>query len=255
MKLLISLSLILSFVVSADNHETPEYKYEVEANKAEYYVGTFNSNKDINDLAAWYGKFAKWAEGKGDTYDAMTVALLQPYFHTNMSSHDVMWVNTWPNPSSQFKALETWITGGGAKLLESIPVTNSRQVDTWQWTISQPVSVAAGNMMYATYANCSIEEGYDARQVYDMYKDFAIYAQSQGDTLGRKMIVPEAGYELPDGADFIRLMYSSSISERGTNAELYYSKIGNSEASKNLKGFSCSNARSYTGMSMLAPSE
>ena len=29
------------------------------------------------------------------------------------------------------------------------------------------------------------------RQVYDMYKDFAIYAQSQGDTVGRKMIVPE----------------------------------------------------------------
>jgi hypothetical protein len=161
-----------------------------------------------------------------------------------------MWVNTWPGPSSQFKALETWITGGGAKLLESIPVTNSRQVDTWQWAISQPTSVDAGNMMYATYADCSLEDGYDMRQVYDMYMDFAIYAQSEGDTLGRKMIVPSAGYELPEGVDFIRLMYSSSISERGTNADLYYSKIGDSEASANLKGFSCSNARSYFGMSI-----
>ena len=81
MKLLISLSLIFSFVVSADDHETPEYKYDVQANKAEYYIGSFNSNKDIDDLAAWYGKFAKSAEGKGDTYNAMNAALLQPYFH------------------------------------------------------------------------------------------------------------------------------------------------------------------------------
>jgi len=254
MKLLLSLGLIFSFTVIADDHETPEYKYQVEANKAEYYIGNFNSNKDIDDLVAWYGKFAKWAEGKGDTYNEMTVALLQPYFHSDMSSADVMWVNTWPSPSSQFNAMQTWITEGGPKLLESLPVTNSRQVDTWQWTISQPSSMAAGNMMYATYADCSIEEGYDARQVYDMYKDFAIYAQSQGDTLGRKMIFPDAGYQLPDGVDFIRLMYSSSISERGTNAELYYSKIGDSEAAANLKGFSCTNARSYFGLSMRSPS-
>jgi len=254
MKLLLSIGLIFSFTIVADDHETPEYKYEVEANKAEYYIGKFNSNKDIDDLVAWYGKFAKWAEGKGDTYDEMTVALLQPYFHSDMSSADVMWVNTWPSPSSQFNALQTWITEGGPKLLESLPVTNSRQVDTWQWAISQPSSMDAGNMMYATYADCTIEEGYDARQVYDMYKDFAIYAQSQGDTLGRKMIVPDAGYQLPDGVDFIRLMYSSSISERGTNAELYYSKIGDSEAAENLKGFSCTNARSYFGLSMRSPS-
>lgn len=250
MKLLLSLGLIFSFTVIADDHETPEYKYEVEANKAEYYIGNFNSNKDIDDLAAWYGKFAKWAEGKGDVYDEMTVALLQPYFHSDMSSADVMWVSTWPSPSSQFNAMQMWITEGGPKLLESLPVTNSRQVDTWQWAISQPSSTEAGNMMYATYADCSMEEGYDARQVYDMYKDFAIYAQSQGDTLGRKMIFPDAGYQMPDGVDFIRLMYSSSISERGTNAELYYSKIGESEAAANLKGFSCTNARSYFGLSM-----
>ena len=34
MKLLLSISLIFSFVVSADDHETPEYKYEPDVNKA-----------------------------------------------------------------------------------------------------------------------------------------------------------------------------------------------------------------------------
>ena len=41
----------------------------------------------------------------------------------------------------------------------------------------------AGNMMWAVWI--ALEEGYNNRQVYDMYKDFAIYAQSQGDTVGR----------------------------------------------------------------------
>ena len=38
MKLLISLSVILSFVVSADGHEASEYKYEHDMNQAEYYI-------------------------------------------------------------------------------------------------------------------------------------------------------------------------------------------------------------------------
>ena len=37
------------------------------------------------------------------------------------------WVNTWPNPSEQFAGLDGWINGGGGELLESLPVTNSRQ--------------------------------------------------------------------------------------------------------------------------------
>ena len=81
MKLLLSISLIFSFVISADDHETPEYKYEPDVNKAEYYIGNYNEGKDINDLIDWYEKFAKWAEEKGDTYDDMTVALLTPVFH------------------------------------------------------------------------------------------------------------------------------------------------------------------------------
>ena len=105
-------------------------------------------------------------------------------------------------------------------------------------------------MMYATYADCSMAEGYTARQVYDAYKDFAVYAASQGDTVGRKMIFPDAGMALPDGVDFIRLMYTSSISERGKNADLFYEKLYGSEAYDNLQGFSCTNARSYSGMAM-----
>ena len=252
MRILLTLTFVFSIGVFADHHEESKNKYEPEVNKAEYYVGTFNKGKDMDDLVDWYEDMAEWMEEKGDTYKNMTTAILQPYFHSDMSAQDIVWVNTWPNPSEQFAGLEEWITGGGGDLLKSLPVTNSRQIDTWQWTVSSPRSMEAGNMMYATYADCSLDEGYDMNKVYDLYKDFAIYAQSQGDTVGRKLIVPEAGLKFDDGVDFIRLMYSSSISERGSNADLFYSKINGSEASKNLKGFSCNNARSYFGSSMKA---
>jgi hypothetical protein len=251
MKFLFTLALTMSFIAFAQEEES--YKYQPETNKAEYYIGTYNKGKDFNDLAEWYGKFAKWAEGQGDIYKNMTVAILQPQFHSNMGALDVMWVNTFPTPSEQFTGLETWVTGGGAKLLDSLPVTNSQQVDTWQWTLSQPASMVAGNVMYATYSDCSLEEGYTMRKVHDLYKDFAIYAQSVGDTTGRKMIVPTAGAQLPDGVDFVRLMYSSSISESGANAELFWEKIAESEANSNLKGFSCNNGRSYIGTAMRTP--
>ena len=173
----------------------------------------------------------------------MTVGILTPYFSSELSTHDVMWVTTSPSPSAQFNGLQEWVTGGGASLLKSLPVVNSQVLDTWQWTVSQPSSLSAGNLMYATYADCSLDDGYNMRQIYDMYKDFAVFAQSQGDTLGRKLIVVDSGGQLPEGVDFVRLMYSASIAERGTNAELYFDKIEGSEASNNLKGFSCSNAR------------
>ena len=248
------LSLILAFAMTPFifSQEDIEYKYEPDANKAEYYIGSYNKGKDLDDLIAWYGKFAKFADKQGDTYNGMTVGILQPYFHNDLNDHDVMWVNNWSSPSEQFKGLEVWMTKGGAMLLESLPVTNSQVVDTWQWVISEPSSMDPGNMMYATYSACSLEEGYTMRKVYDLYKDFAIYAASQGDTLGRKMIVPDAGHSLPEGVDFIRLMFSSSISERGTNAELFYEKINGSQANKDLKGFACSNANSYVGFSMRA---
>ena len=252
MKYLFTLALTMSFAIFAQEDE-PSNKYELEANKAEYYMSTFNKGKDMDDLVAWYGKFAKWAEGQGDVYDNMTVAILTPQFHSNMGALDTMWVNTFPTPGEQFTGMETWVTGGGLSLLKSLPVTNSQQVDTWQWTVSQPASMAVGNVMYAIYSDCSLEEDYTMRKVYDLYKDFAIYAQSVGDTFGRKMIVPAAGAELPDGVDFVRLMYSSSISETGANAELFWEKIAQSEANSNLKGFSCTNGRSYIGTVMRTP--
>ena len=144
MKYIYSLIFVLSVSINAQDYEP---KYEVDANKAEYYVGTFNDNKDVDDLTAWYGKFAKWAESKDGTYDNMTVAILQPYFHSDLDEVEVLWVNTWPTPSEQFNGLETWITGGGAKLLESLHVTNSRQVDTCLlYTSPSPRDVSRSRM-------------------------------------------------------------------------------------------------------------
>ena len=244
MKYILSLVLVFSVGLFAEENE---YKYEPEGNAAEYYIGTFNKGKDLDDLVSWYGKFSDWAEDKG-VYDDMTVGILTPYFHADLNSLDVMWVNNFADQSAQYAALNAWMTQGGANLLKSLPVTNNRQVNAFQWVVSDPAEPEEGDMMLAVYTDCKLEEGYSGRQVYDLYKDFAIYAQSQGDTVGRKMIFPSAGY---DGeADFIRLLYTSSIDGMGENKELFWNKLEGSEASQNLKGFSCSNPREYIGQPM-----
>ena len=195
MKLIISLSLIFSFVVSADGHETTEYKYEPDMNQAEYYIGHYNKGKNLEDLQDWYGKFAQWADKQGSTYDNMTVALLTPYFHSDLTSIDVIWANNWPDQVEQYAGLEAWMSGG-QKLLESLPVTNHTVTSTTQMVVSTPDSMEPGAMMMAVYSDCSLDEGVTLRTVYDSYKDFAIYAKSVGDTVGRKLIVPNAGYNL-----------------------------------------------------------
>jgi hypothetical protein len=246
------IAFMMLFSISSFAQDAEQYKYDPSEsdNPAEYYIGSFNKGKDLDDLIDWYGDFAEFAESKGSVYENMTVSILTPYFHNDLTTHDVMWVNTFPSQSEQFLGLETWVTGGGADLMKKLPITNTQVVNTWQWNISQPSTMGPGDSAYAIYSTCELEEGYNMRQVYDAYVDMAKYAQSVGDTIGRKMIVPTAGHSLPDGKDFVRLMYTASISSMGENAELFWEKIAESEAAQNLKGFSCSNANSYVGLIM-----
>ena len=106
MKYLLSLVFVFSIGLHAEENE---YKYEPEGNAAEYYIGTFNKGKDLDDLVNWYGKFSDWAEDKG-VYDDMTVGILTPYFHADLTSLDVMWVNNFADQSAQYAALNVWMT-------------------------------------------------------------------------------------------------------------------------------------------------
>ena len=244
MKYILGFVLVFSIGLFA---EEDEYRYEPQGNAAEYYIGQFNRGKDLDDLTKWYGKFADWAEDKG-VYDDMTIGILTPYFHSDLSSTDVVWVNNFPTQSAQYAALNAWMTQGGSQLLKSLPVTNNRQMSTFQWVVSTPSDPEEGDMMMAVYSDCKFDEGYNGRQVYDLYMDFAVYAQSQGDTVGRKMIFPGSGYD--GDADFVRLLHTSSIDSMGVNRELFWDKLQDSEAAQNLEGFSCSNPREYVGLSM-----
>ena len=88
--------------------------------------------------------------------------------------------------------------------------------------------------------------------VYDGYVDFAKFAKENGDTVGRKLIVPTT--ETNSDADFHRLMYTSSISEMGVNADVYWENFADRQETKDLQAsFSCNNARTYTGLVMRAP--
>ena len=57
MKLLLSLSLLLSFSVFADDHDSQESQWNV----AEYYVSVFKDGKDMDDMMKWAEKWNSWA--------------------------------------------------------------------------------------------------------------------------------------------------------------------------------------------------
>ena len=57
MKVLLSLSLLLSFNIFADNHDSDESQWNV----AEYYVSVFKEGKDMDDMMRWTEKWNSWA--------------------------------------------------------------------------------------------------------------------------------------------------------------------------------------------------
>ena len=62
MKLLLSLSLLLSFSVFADDHDSQESEWNV----AEYYVSVFKDGKDMDDMMKWAEKWNNWANETDD---------------------------------------------------------------------------------------------------------------------------------------------------------------------------------------------
>ena len=57
MKLLLSISLLFSFSIFADNHDSDDSQWNV----AEYYVSAFKDGKDMDDMMKWAEKWNAWA--------------------------------------------------------------------------------------------------------------------------------------------------------------------------------------------------
>lgn len=77
-KMFLTLLLFSGGIVFAQDNN--EYKYEPEANKAEYFIGTYNTGKDLDDLVAWYNKFAKWTKGQDGALILCLPQFLLPFF-------------------------------------------------------------------------------------------------------------------------------------------------------------------------------
>ena len=60
-----------------------EYKYDPVPNKAEYFMGKFNENRDMDDLLKWGDKFVDWMEDKS-AWDSMETVVSTPYFSDDM---------------------------------------------------------------------------------------------------------------------------------------------------------------------------
>ena len=80
MRILLSVFLLSSFLVFADDHEEDKPMYE--ANVAEYYFSSFKEGKDMDDMMKWAAKWEKWAT-TGDAAEPnadYSASILVPYY-------------------------------------------------------------------------------------------------------------------------------------------------------------------------------
>ena len=148
MKNLLILLLTFSAFITAE-----EYKYDPVSNKAEYFSGKFNKNKDMADLLSWGEKFVDWMEDKS-AWDSMETVVFTPYFSDDMQRADYVWLNLWPSSGEQYNAIDQWLKEGGS-MMKSLPVTNQRVVDVWQWAISSPDG-EIGENGFVRFTECTL---------------------------------------------------------------------------------------------------
>ena len=162
MKYLLSISLLFSFVLIADQHEE---KSSYEPNVAEYYVSTFKDGKDMDDMMRWAKKFNMWAD-KTDHFENYTAAMLVPYYHSGEQPHDFVWVGISPDSEAHHKGNDHWFTNGTKLLAELNKILDSgnQTTYTWQRTVSETPS---GQNGYVVYSDCKLGEGVTAVQFYD----------------------------------------------------------------------------------------
>ena len=244
MKFLLSMSLIVSVFIYADDHNDEKPMYE--ANVAEYYFSTFKDGKDMDDMMRWAEKWEKWAT-TGDAADANAdyrASMLIPYYGESLDQLDFVWLGINTNPEMQAIGNDYWVQNGG-KLLEELPVTNAQVVNTWQRTVSETPDGTAG---YVVYYDCKYGEGVTGEQQYDAWFAFAQAAKKLGDVAGRKMIWPTMGITPGWDYDYVQAVYTSSITDYGKNWTNFWgadNDIPEYDALAALGGV-CENTRSFT---------
>lgn len=235
-------TFIFSFMILSVSSFAQDYKFDPVPNKAEYYVSKFNDGKGYKDYVNWVKQTNKILDESG-LYENFDIVLFQPYFNSDLSTHDVVFLGLWPNSTEQYKGLEFWVQNGVSQM-KKIPVSNMQVVDTWQWPISSP----EGNSEVGAvrFSDCKLKEGISSREAFDAYSQFAEAAKESGDNLGRKMIFPSVGASEGD-YDYVYSLYANTVAELGSGADNYWENINGSEADIALGEVieSCNNYRTY----------
>jgi len=221
----------LSFLFTSGALIAQDYKHQPKPNKAEYYFAKYKNGKDLSDLVDWVKTTEKKILNNTSEYENFEIVLLTPYFHNDLTSHDVIFVGLWPNSTEQYKGLDYWVKNGN-DAMSKIPVINHQIIDAWQWAVSVP----EGEMGVAAtrFSACKMKEGVTGRAMFDAYMDFAKAAKEKGDNLGRKMIFPTAGLAPGADFDFVYLLYANTVAELGAGADNYWANINGTPEDQKL---------------------
>ena len=243
MKILLSVSMLFSFFIYADGHQSDKPMYE--PNVAEYYVSSFKEGKDMDDMMKWSQKWNKWASSS-DHFKDYKSAMLIPYYHSGENPHDFVWVGVSPSPEAHFKGNDHWFNNGQKLLSELNMILESGNQTTYTWlrVVSETPSGQSG---YAVYSDCKLGDGVTSEDFYNAYHAYAMAAQKMGDVAGRKMIFPTSGVPSNWDYDFVQLVSTETIADYGKNWSNFWSNTDDMPELKALNdlGGSCENERTY----------
>ncbi len=120
MKKIILLMVLIGLPISLVAQEVPDPL------TAGYSQCKFLPGKGMESLEEYIELFNEELDKAGIE---MNSAMLMPFFKTNISEYDVLWVNTWEDNTQAGKAMDWWLSDAGEKSRDAWPMfCDSRSV-------------------------------------------------------------------------------------------------------------------------------
>ena len=178
-------------------------------------------------------------------------AMLMPFFKTNISEYDVLWVNTWQDNAQAGKAMDWWLSDAGEKSRDAWPMFCDTQILTYQWWMEAVTDRDdfEGQNFSASYYTCNLRDGKNLSDAYLASNAELKLAHSKGSKSSSVLIRPASGTNAAEFPfDFVRLFTNPSFTNWGEAVDGWYDNVRGSAESNNVRDtYDCNGSTLFTG--------
>tara|TARA_B100001057_G_scaffold389657_1_gene397458 strand:+ start:949 stop:1689 length:741 start_codon:yes stop_codon:yes gene_type:complete len=242
MKKIIVLMVLIGLPISLIAQEVPDPL------TAGYSQCKFLPGKGMESLEEYIELFNEELDKAGIE---MSSAMLMPFFKTNISEYDVLWVNTWEDNTKAGKAMDWWLSDAGEKSRDAWPMFCDTQVLTYQWWMEMVTDRDdfEGQNFSASYYTCNLSDGKNLGDAYLASNAELKLAHSKGSKSSSALIRPASGTNVGEFPfDFVRLYTNPSFQNWGEAVDGWYDDVrGTAESNKVRDAYDCNGSTLFTG--------